>query len=162
MKLQVYNDFKNRRPPPPILYRTNHAIIKTPIDKVGSFKVKINTKYGEKDSETVAIYVPLCRTGSPEALLKFVKILHKIIKGQDLSMGPHKYGMINQFSPPKAIQDQKRYLHRGLCKPHDTKICKLICSIDDILNYLEKFPPFGTNQDLPEDDILKPTEFFLP
>ena len=41
----------------------------------------------------VLIYVLLFRTGSPEALLKFVTILHKIIRGQDLSTGPQKFGM---------------------------------------------------------------------
>ena len=161
MKLQVSNNFKNRGLPPPILYRTNHTIIKTLIDKVGSFKFNIKTQYGEKDSETVAIYVSLIRNGSPKSLIKFVKILNKIIKGQDLSMGPHKYGMITHFFPPKAIQGQKIYLSRDLCKLHDTKIHELIYRIGDIINYLKKFPPFGTNQGLTEDDIFKPMEFLL-
>ena len=101
------------------------------------------------DSDTVEIYVTLLRTGSPKALLKFATILHNITRGQDLSMGPQKFGMtwnlvvgealrvfeqkarergmgtnenyelvmkdlIYHFSPPKALQRQKRYLRRGL------------------------------------------------
>ena len=45
------------------------------------------------DSDTVEIYVTLLRTGSPKALLKFATILHNITRGQDLSMGPQKFGM---------------------------------------------------------------------
>ena len=56
-------------------------------------KVDINIQPGERDSNRVAIYVPLFRTGIPEALLKFVTLIHKIIRGQDLSMGPQKFGM---------------------------------------------------------------------
>ena len=41
----------------------------------------------------VAIYVPLFRTGIPEALLKFMTLLNNINWGQDLSMGPQKFGM---------------------------------------------------------------------
>ena len=43
--------------------------------------------------ESVAIYVPMFRTTSTESLLKFVTILNNIVKGQDLSTGPQKYGM---------------------------------------------------------------------
>ena len=56
-------------------------------------KVDIKNKYGEKDSEMVAIFVPLFRNGSTESLLNFEMILNKITKGQILSMGPQKYGM---------------------------------------------------------------------
>ena len=41
----------------------------------------------------VAIYMPLFRMVIPEVLLKFFTILHKIIRGQDLSTGPQKFGM---------------------------------------------------------------------
>ena len=58
------------------------------IDKSDSLKVDIKTQLGERDSETVEIYVLLFRTGSPEALLKCVTIIHKIIRGQDLSTVP--------------------------------------------------------------------------
>ena len=30
------------------------------------------------------------------------------------------------------------------------------------MDYLKTFPPFGTNQGLPEDEILELVEFFLP
>ena len=58
----------------------------------------------EKDSETVAIYVPLFWTGIPEALPKFVTILNKIIKGQDLSNGPQKYRMTRNIVIGEALQ----------------------------------------------------------
>ena len=53
--------------------------------------VNIKTQTGERDSKTTAIYIPLDRIGIPEALLKFLKMLNMISKGQDLSTGPQKY-----------------------------------------------------------------------
>ena len=58
-----------------------------------SLKVNIKTQPKERVSETVAIYMPLFRTGIPDALLKFFTILHKIVRFQDLSTGPQKYSM---------------------------------------------------------------------
>ena len=63
------------------------------MDKADSLKVNINNRSGQKYMESVAIYVPMFRTTSTESLLKFVTILNKIIKGQDLSMVPQNYGM---------------------------------------------------------------------
>ena len=94
MKLQLPKyDCKIRGTLPPIYYKPNTTIGKSLKDKFYSFKVNIKTQPGERDSKMVAIYVPLFRTGSPEALLKFVTIIHKIIRGQDLYTGPQKFGM---------------------------------------------------------------------
>ena len=41
--------------------------------------------------------MPLFRTGIPEALLKFVTLLHKIIQVQDLSKVPQKFGMTSNL-----------------------------------------------------------------
>ena len=64
-----------------------------PTEKLDSLKVDINTQTGYRYSETVVIYLLLFQVGSPKALLKFVKIIHKIIRGQDLSTGPQTFGM---------------------------------------------------------------------
>ena len=63
------------------------------MDNFESLKVDIKTQPGERESNTVAVYGPLFWTGIPEALLKFVTILHNIIRGQDLSTEPQKFGM---------------------------------------------------------------------
>ena len=94
MKLQPpKEDWNNQVPTPPISYKPGKTIGKTPTEKLDYLKVDIKTQPGERDSETVAIYMTLLWTGSLEALLKFFTILHKIIRGQDLSMGPQKFGM---------------------------------------------------------------------
>ena len=115
--------------------------------------------------------MPLFQTGIPEALLKFVTLLHKTIQGHYLSTGSQKFGItrklvvgealrvfeektlvriietnadyelvikyfIARFSPPKALQLQKRYLQRGLYKPCDTKIREFVCHIDNTVEYL--------------------------
>ena len=70
--------------------------------------------------------------------------------------------LISHFFPPNALQLQKRYLGRGMYKPCDTKIWHFICRIDNMVKYLDKFPPFGVGQRLPEDDILEMVELSLP
>ena len=97
-------DWKNRGPTPPICYKTNTTIVKTPTDKSDSLKVNIKTELGERDSKTVAIYVPLFRTGSPDAHFKFVMIIHKIIQGQDLSTGSQKFGMARNLVVGEALR----------------------------------------------------------
>ena len=51
--------------------------------------------------------------------------------------------MIYHFFIPKSLQQQKRYLQRGLYKPRDTKIREFKLRIDDTAEYLKKLPPFG-------------------
>ena len=94
MKLQIPKGYlKTRGPPPPISYKTDVTIGKKPTDKFDSLKIDIKTQLGERYSETVKIYVPIFWKGSPEALLNFVNLPHKITRGQDLSTRPQKFGM---------------------------------------------------------------------
>ena len=58
-------------------------IRKKPVDKQGSLKTDIKMQQGEKYIKIVSIYVPLFRTGSPEALLKLIIMFNKIINGED-------------------------------------------------------------------------------
>ena len=74
------------------------------MDKLDSLKVNINTQPGERDSETVEIYVPLFHMGSPEALLKFVTLLQNIIRGQDLSTRHQQFGMIQNLVIGEALR----------------------------------------------------------
>ena len=48
--------------------------------------------------------MPLFWTVSPEALLKFVTLLHKIIQGQDLSTGPPKFDITRNLVVGEAVQ----------------------------------------------------------
>ena len=75
-----------------------------PLYNSDSLQFDIKTQPGERDSETVAIYVALFRAGSPKALLKLVTILHKIIRGKDLSMGPQKFEMTRNLVVGEALQ----------------------------------------------------------
>ena len=67
------------------------------MNKVYSLKVDIKTQPRDKYIKTVAIYMPLFRTGIPEAILKFVIIINNIIKGKDMSTVPHNYGMTHNL-----------------------------------------------------------------
>ena len=78
---------------PPICYKPDPAIGKTPADRSDFLWVDIKTQPGDRVSDTVAIYVSLFLTGSTEALLKFVTLFKNIIWGQDMSTVPHKFGM---------------------------------------------------------------------
>ena len=65
------------------------------------------------DRETVETYVPLFRTGGTNDLLKFVTIVHKIIRGQDLSTAPQKIGITQNLVVGESLRvfekkDQER------------------------------------------------------
>ena len=70
--------------------------------------------------------------------------------------------LIYHFFPPKSLQLQKRYLSRDMYKPRYTKIRDFIWYIDEMVEYLEKFPPFGAGQRLQDKNILDRVEFSLP
>ena len=108
-------EWKTRCPTPPISYRSNPTLGKTPTDKLDSLKVDIKTQPGDRDSKTVVIYMPLFWTGSPEALLNFVILLKNIIRGQDLSTGPQKFGMTRKLVTGEALRVfEQKYLERGM------------------------------------------------
>ena len=88
MKLHPPKAYRKNCVPPLIYYKADPTIDKTLTNKSDSLKVNIKTQPGERDNKTVAIYVALFWREIPEALLKFVTLLHKIIRSQDLYMGP--------------------------------------------------------------------------
>ena len=93
MKLHLpQKDWKTRSLQPPISYKIDVTTGKIPTHKSEFLKVDINTQSEERDSETVAIYLSIFMTVSPEALLNFLNLLHKIIRGQDLSLVPQNFG----------------------------------------------------------------------
>ena len=55
-------------------------------------------------------------------------------------------GLMNHFFPLKAIKRHTRYLHRGLFKLQNSKIFKFICCTNEIIEFLDQLPPFGTDQ----------------
>ena len=94
MKLQLPKEYrKTWGSPPPISYKTDPTLDKTPTDNLDYLKVDIKNQPGQRDIERVVIYMPMFWTVSTEDLLKFVILLNKIIQGQDLSMIPKKFGM---------------------------------------------------------------------
>ena len=104
MKLQIANDFNNYGTPAPIYYKTHQMTGNMPTERVNSLKVDTKTQLGEKESETLAIYMTLFRNGSPETLLKFVTILNNIIKGHELYTGTHKYKMTRNLVVGESLQ----------------------------------------------------------
>ena len=114
MKTQpTKEDWKSPWPLPPISYKTDVTIGNNSTEKSDSLNIDIKTKPVERDSEAVVIYVPMLRTWSPEALLKFVTILNKIISGQDLSTGIQKFGMTRNLIIGEALQVLNRRIERG-------------------------------------------------
>ena len=63
--------------------------------------------------------------------------------------------LITRFLPPKALQRQKRYLRKRFYKAYDTKVRDVIFWINNMVEYIDKFPPFFIGQGLTDNDILK-------
>ena len=62
--------------------------------------------------------------------------------------------LIEHFFPPKALQRQKRWLRRVMCKPRDMTIRQLVERVSEINDYLIYFPPFSGELNQPEEDEL--------
>ena len=80
---------------------------------------------------------------------------------------PHNFqavlrGLAQHVMPQKALSLQKRYMRRFLRKPADMKIREFTARLQEINDYLPKFPPFGENQKLPQDEIRDIVEFSIP
>ena len=60
-------------------------------------KVEIKTQPGDSNRDTVLLYIPLSKTGSYKSLLKFITVLKKIMKGQNLNNGPLCYYMTKKI-----------------------------------------------------------------
>ena len=69
--------------------------------------------------------------------------------------------MITHFLPPYSLQCQKRYFHRVLFNPRESKICEFVFRINDIAEYLKHSPPFGTSQGFTSDKIIELVELGL-
>ena len=105
MKIQQpKEDWNNIGPSLLISYKANPTIDKTPTDKSDSLKVDIKTQPGERESGMVEIYVPLFWTGIPEVFLKFMTLLHKIIRCQELSTVPQKFVMTRNLVMGEALR----------------------------------------------------------
>ena len=104
MKIKISNNMKIWGPPPPIYFKPDTTIRKTPSNKADFLKVDLKTKPGDTDNKMVAIYMPLLRTSTPEALLKFITLLNRILKGKYLSTVTQKYGMARNIMVAVVLQ----------------------------------------------------------
>ena len=68
----------------------------------------------------------------------------------------------NKVFPMKAINTQKRYMKKILRKPKDMRIRDFLARFKELSKYLEGFPPFNANQELPEDEIILILESAIP
>lgn len=64
--------------------------------------------------------------------------------------------------PRRALRIQKRYMRRQMRKPRDMRVRDFVARVQELNNYLTQFPPFATNQSLPEDEILDILESAVP
>ena len=63
-------------------------------------------------------------------------------------------GMKTHVFPLKALQHQKIYLSWGLFNPLDSNIHEFVFCFKKIIEYLERFSPYGKAQGLPDDEII--------
>ena len=62
----------------------------------------------------------------------------------------------------KALLTQKRYMRRILRKPKTMTIRMYCARFAELNKYLESFPPYNENQNLPDDEVLEHFEFAIP
>jgi uncharacterized protein YerC len=64
--------------------------------------------------------------------------------------------------PARALIYQKRYLSHDMCKPRDVSIRDYVIRVHELNALLGYFPPFGENQELPDDEIVDIVEHNIP
>ena len=70
--------------------------------------------------------------------------------------------LVRHIFPTKALAKQKRWMRRFLRKPAEMSIRDFMSRMTEINGYLKKFPPFGADQSLPQEEILDIAEFGTP
>ena len=96
---------KNRGPPPTIGYKQETAASPDKEDKHrDALKIEIKNQPGQADSESISLYIPIFKTGTPEMILKFLVVLKKVIKGQSLTTGPQMYAMTRNLLAGEALR----------------------------------------------------------
>ena len=80
---------------PPMFFNTNPTIGKKPDKKQDSLNVYIKTYPGGINRKTALICILVFKNGLPNALLKFLFILKKLLKAWNLTTVPQMYFMIN-------------------------------------------------------------------
>ena len=87
MKLQILQDLNKHGPPPSISFKPYPTIGKKSDKKQALIKVDIKSQLGDINIETVSFYTLIFKTGSTEALLRFLILLKKIPNSQNLTTG---------------------------------------------------------------------------
>ena len=64
--------------------------------------------------------------------------------------------------PLRALQNQKRYMRRNMRKPKEMTMREYANRVQELNTALQQFPPFGANQELPDDEVLEILEFGIP
>jgi hypothetical protein len=64
--------------------------------------------------------------------------------------------------PQRALQQQKRYMRRWMRKPKTMQIRDFVTRVVELNDYLPKFPPFGADQKLQDDELMDILEYAVP
>ena len=91
MKLHILQDLHNWGVPPPITLNINPMMSKKPEKNHYSPKVNIKTHPRKDNSKIIFLYVPIFNTILDESLLKFLVLVNKILKGQNMTTGTQCY-----------------------------------------------------------------------
>ena len=70
--------------------------------------------------------------------------------------------MTTTIFPTKALQKQKRHMHRSCRKPHDMTVWQFITALQDMDTDLHYFPGATADEHLPEDKMMDIAEYGSP
>ncbi len=140
-------------------------------------KVKYETT--NKGSDTYEKYMMPFSHGKPEQWLKFMEALNVVICGNGLSKNGHAHFNLTPsikgealhvfndthikclhaitehvFPKDNPLQKQKMYMHNHMfLHLNDKQVSKFCARWIKINNWLDKFPPFKSNQHFPDDQV---------
>ena len=64
--------------------------------------------------------------------------------------------------PKKALLYQKRYMRRFMRKPKEMSTRLYVARVNELNEYLKRFPPFANAQEIPQDEMMDIFEYSIP
>ena len=97
-----------------------------------------------------------------EALTAFEEAVRQNVEENNENFVHCLQHVVEHIFPARALISQKRYMRRFMRKPKEMSIRNFMARLTEINAYLNRFPPFQENQELPLDEIMDIAEFAVP
>jgi hypothetical protein len=117
---------------------------------------------GQNITDGPGMFRMMHRTIEADALAVFNQKAKDLKEETMNSFGECIKAVTTHVFPMRALAIQKRYMRRYMRKPQNVTTREFVARVVEINGMLADFPPFNTNQSLPDEELLDIFEFGIP